>query len=110
MSYTELIVDQGATFDYRINLKNPDGSGMNVANNVFSGQVRKSYYSRKQTANLVINVVDASNGNVNIYLSAANTANIAAGRYVYDVKMVTPANVVTRISEGILTVTPQVTK
>lgn len=110
MPYAELTIDQGATFESNLDLVNDDGSVINVTNYVFSGQIRKSYYSTSTTANLILNIVDAANGNVNIYLSAATTANIKAGRYVYDVKMKDTTNTVTRIVEGIITVTPQVTK
>jgi hypothetical protein len=110
MPYAELIVDQGATYESELDLVNDDGATINVAGYVFTGQIRKSYYSVKPTANLTISVTDAANGNVLISLNAATTANIKAGRYVYDVKMKDTANVVTRIVEGIITITPQVTK
>jgi len=110
MPYAELIVDQGATYESELDLVNDDGNTINVAGYVFTGQIRKSYYSVKPAANLTISVTDAANGNVLISLNAATTANIKAGRYVYDVKMTDTANVVTRIVEGIITITPQVTK
>ena len=110
MPYTELTINQGATFESDLDLVGDDGSAINVANYVFTGQLRKSYYSLNPTANLTLNIVNAANGNVNIYLSAATTANIKAGRYVYDIKMTDTSNTVTRIVEGVVTVTPQVTK
>jgi uncharacterized protein YbcV (DUF1398 family) len=110
MPYTELTINQGATFESDLDLVDDDGSAINVANYVFSGQIRKSYYSLNPTANLTLNIVNAASGNVNIYLSAATTSNIKAGRYVYDVKMTDATNTVTRIVEGVITVTPQVTK
>jgi uncharacterized protein YbcV (DUF1398 family) len=110
MPYAELVVDQGSTFETTLDLVSDDGSVINVAGYVFSGQIRKSYYSTSPTANLTITVVNAANGNVNITMNSATTANIKAGRYVYDVKMKDNANTVTRIVEGIITVTPQVTR
>jgi len=110
MPYAELTVDQGATFETNLDLVADDGTAINVTNYVFSGQIRKSYYSANATANLTITVVSAANGNVNVSLNAATTANIKAGRYLYDVKMTDTANTVTRIVEGIITITPQVTK
>ena len=110
MPYAELVVDQGATYQTELDLVNDDGTAINVANYTFSGQIRKSYYSSSSTANLTISIVDAANGNVNIVLTAATTANIKAGRYVYDVKMVDTSNTTTRVLEGIITITPQVTK
>jgi hypothetical protein len=43
-------------------------------------------------------------------LNAATTANIKAGRYLFDVKQVDNVNTTTRLIEGIITVNPQVTK
>ena len=43
-------------------------------------------------------------------LDAANTNNIKAGRYLFDVETVDLSNTVTRILEGIITVTPSITK
>lgn len=110
MPYAELTVDQGATYETTLDLINDDGTAINVAGYVFSGQIRKSYYSSNSTANLTITVINAANGNVNLSLNAATTSNIKAGRYLYDVKMTDTANTVTRIVEGIITITPQVTK
>lgn len=110
MPYAELTVDQGATFESTLDLTNDDGSAINVAGYVFSGQIRKSYYSVNPTANLTITVSSAANGNLVISLNSATTTNIKAGRYLYDVKMTSPSSTVTRIVEGIITITPQVTK
>jgi hypothetical protein len=110
MPYAELTIDQGTTFESFLDLVADDGTAINVAGYVFSGEIRKSYYSSNSTANLIITISNAANGNVLITLDAANTANITPGRYLYDVKMIDTANTVTRIVEGIITVTPQVTR
>lgn len=110
MPYAELTLDQGTTFESTLDLVDDTGVAINVAGYLFSGQIRKSYYSSNPTANLTITVSNEANGNVLISLNAATTSNIAAGRYLYDVKMTDTQNTVTRIVEGIITVTPQVTK
>ena len=111
MGYAELALDQGSTFLATIKLTNDDGSVMNVANCSFSSQMRKSYYSTNPTANINIIITDGANGNITLTLDAANTANIRSGRYLYDIKMTdTGGNTTIRIIEGIMTVTPQVTK
>jgi len=109
--YAELTIDQGATFEETIDLENDDGTPVNLANTSFNAQIRKSYYSTNITANIVVTIISPNtNGQVQLSLSAANTANIKAGRYLYDLKMINSANVVTRVVEGIATVTPQITK
>jgi hypothetical protein len=110
MPYAEITIDQGATFETTIDLIADDGASINVAGYSFQGQIRKSYYSGSAAADFIIQTVNAETGNVKIHLSPETTSTIQPGRYVYDVKMTDTANVVTRIVEGIVTVTPQVTK
>lgn len=108
--YAELTINQGATFEETIDLENDDGTPINLANTSFSAQIRKSYYSTNATANITVDIVTpAANGQIRLSITAANTANIKAGRYLYDLKMVNAANTTTRVVEGIVTVTPQVT-
>ncbi len=109
--YAELTIDQGATFTSTINLTNDDNSAMNLANSIFTCQIRKSYYSSNVTANVTATVEDAANGLIRLSIDAANTSTIKPGRYLYDLKMVdTQANTYVRVIEGIVTVTPQVTR
>lgn len=108
--YAELTIDQGANLVSVITLENDDSSAMNLANSTFSSQIRKSYYSTNPTANINVAVFGAnSNGQIRLTLSADETANINPGRYLYDIQM-TANNVTTRILEGIVTVTPRVTR
>jgi hypothetical protein len=55
-------------------------------------------------------VTGTANGEITISITAANTANITAGRYVYDLIIRDNANTVTRVIEGIATVLPSVTR
>jgi len=110
MVYIDLFVDQGTNFQTNMDLKNDDGTPMSVAGYTFTGQLRKSYYSTNPTANLVISILDGPNGNLSITMNSAVTANINPGRYVYDIKMMDTSDVTIRIMEGVITVTPQVTR
>jgi hypothetical protein len=51
-----------------------------------------------------------SAGEITLSLTANQTGNIVAGRYVYDVELTDAANSITRIVEGIVTINPQVTR
>jgi hypothetical protein len=72
-------------------------------------QLRKSYYSSTAN-NFTVSITNAAAGELTISLSAANTANLTPGRYVYDLLITSPANVKTRVIEGIATVLPSVTR
>lgn len=109
-SFLELSCDQGTDFTVNLDLTNDDGSTINVTNYTFSSSIRKSYYSSNVTANLTVTVANAANGNVVLSMNSATTANIRAGRYLYDIKMVRADSTKSRVVEGIITVFPQITQ
>jgi uncharacterized protein YfdQ (DUF2303 family) len=108
--YAELTIDQGASFSTVLTLTNDDNSAINLTSRTFVSQIRKSYYSVNPTANISVVVENAANGVVRMSIDAANTANIKPGRYLYDLKMTDEANTTIRIVEGIVTITPQVSR
>ena len=61
-------------------------------------------------ANLFVTAVPepATAGQINFTLSATQTGALEEGRYVYDVE-VTKDGIVTRVVEGLVTISPQVT-
>lgn len=107
--FVEIQIEAGATFSTEITVSNPDGTAKNLANYTARSQLRKSYYSTTAT-DFTVNITDSANGTISMGLSAANTANIRAGRYVYDVEIQNSQGTVTRIFEGIATVLPNVTR
>lgn len=110
-TYIELSMDQGATFSTTITLTNDTtNEALNLSGYLIQSQMRYSYYAANASATLNCTIANASTGLVSIGLDAANTANIKPSRYVFDVKTTSPANVVNRVLEGIITVYPQVTK
>lgn len=110
-AYVELYMDQNATFSNIINISDDiTNANVNVAGYTVTSQLRRSYYSQNAAANLVCAITNPATGEITMSLDAANTANIPAGRYLFDVKIKDTSNVVSRILEGIITVTPAVTK
>jgi len=104
-----LVVDQGATFQTTINLTDDNGDLVDLTGYQGASQVRKHYTSSSASANISVTLGDA-NGTITLSMSANATANLIAGRYVYDVELTDPSNTVSRVIEGIITVTPQVTR
>jgi len=102
-----LVIDQGASFETTINVTDDDDEPVNLAGYTGAAQLRKHYTSLTSTAFTV--AVNGAAGEVTLSMTANTTANIAAGRYVYDCE-ITNGSVVTRIIEGLVTVTPQVTR
>jgi hypothetical protein len=102
-----LTIDQGSSFSTSIALTDNDGVALNLTGYTGAAQLRKHYTS--STAVTFTVTIDALNGEVGLSLTSTQTAAIAAGRYVYDVEL-TIGSLVSRVIEGIVTVTPEVTK
>ena len=110
-AYVELYMDQGATFNNVINLTDDTtNANVNISGYTVRSQMRRSYYSQNSTANLVCVISNAANGEITMRLAAANTSNIKAGRYLFDLETVDTIGNVTRVLEGIITVTPEITR
>ena len=103
-----LVVDQGATFETVQTLTQDNGDLIDLTGYSGTAQLRKHYTSSNSTSFTV--TLGGANGTVTLGMSANTTANIVAGRYVYDVELVDSGNIATRLIEGIVTVTPQVTR
>ncbi len=101
-----LVIDQGSTFASSIDILDENDEPVNLTSYSARGQIRKHYSS----TNSVSFTTTLSNGSLVISLTANQTAGMVSGRYVYDLELVDPANTVLRILEGIVTVTPEVTR
>lgn len=108
-AFSELTVEQGATFSTTVNVEDVNGNAINLYSYTAQSQMRKSYYS-SSSSNISASVTGTSNGEITLSITAANTALLVPGRYVYDLIITSPANVVTRVVEGIVTVLPSVTR
>ena len=110
-AYVELIMDQGATFNNIINLSDDiNNEAVNVSGFTVRSQMRRSYYSANATANITCTITNATQGEITMNLNANTTANIKAGRYLFDLEIVDTLGSVSRVLEGIITVTPGITK
>jgi hypothetical protein len=103
-----LQIDQGADFSTEIDVLDDNGDIVNLTGYSGAAQMRKHYTSSTATNfNVAIN---ASGGTVTLSMNAATSANVTPGRYVYDCELTSAGNTVSRLVEGIVTVTPQVTR
>lgn len=108
-AFSEIVIEQGATFNTTINVEDTAGAAINLYGYTANSMMRKSYYSSSATV-ITSTVTGTANGEITLGVSAANTASLAPGRYVYDVIITSPTSVVTRVVEGIVTVLPSVTR
>lgn len=102
-----LYIDQGTDFSTPIELAEEDGTPLDLTTYTGRAQMRKHYTSSSYNS---FTVNGNANGIITISMNAATTANIAGGRYVWDLELVSAGNVVSRIVEGIVTINPEVTR
>jgi hypothetical protein len=109
--FAELYIDQGTSFNNIINLTDDvTNAAINTSGYTITSQMRRSYYSVNASANITCTITNPANGEITMTLTAGETANIKAGRYVFDVKVNDNLNSISRVLEGIITVLPQVSK
>lgn len=106
---SNLYVDQGSDFSAIVTLKNQDGTTINLTNYTCASQFRKSYQS-SSAVNFTVSIHDATAGKIKLQLSAASTSAIQAGRYLYDVEITSPSGEKKRALEGIVVLTPEITR
>lgn len=103
-----LVIDQGATFSTDLSLKDENGDPLNLSGYTANSQIRKWYTSTSPAASFEASI-NTDSGSIILSLTSDQTSNLVAGRYVYDVE-ITDGSSISRIVEGIVTVTPQVTR
>ena len=103
-----LTIDQGATFNTVITLTDNDGNPINLTGYSGASQMRKHYTS--STAYSFNVSLGGELGTITLSMSANTTANIASGRYLYDVELTDTSSLVSRVFEGIVTVNPNITR
>ncbi len=107
-AFTELTIEQGATFIEKVSVLDVYNNPVNLTGYTASSMMRKSYYSSTYYV-IDANVTGTSNGEITLTISSSNTALLTPGRYVYDL-IINGANTVNRVVEGIATVLPSVTR
>lgn len=120
----DITLEQGATFDLPLRYRTPAGVAVNLTGYSAKMQVREApasalfvEFNSSLTANGFIwltgsaeNREDGANGNLRIFMTAANSAALPrfAGRY--DLELRDSAGYVTRLLEGQFRVEPEITR
>lgn len=99
--------DQGANVEFQILVQNSSSLPLDLTGYTASASFRKHYESINSHSFVCI---AHANGLVSMTMNSATSANIAGGKYVYDVFIHSSSGEDTKIQEGILTVYPSVTR
>jgi len=102
-------IEQGATFSRLLTLKEND-SVMNLSGYSAASQMRLSHDTSTVAGTISATVTNASAGQITLSMTATATGNMEEGMYVYDIEITAGSGAVTRILQGKVTLTPQVTR
>lgn len=103
-----ITIDQGTSFATTIDVTDEEGNIVDLTGFTGAAQMRKHYTSG--TAFTFNVAITAATGEVTLSFSANSTSNMSPGRYVYDCELTDSGGLVSRLVEGIVTVTPGVTR
>ena len=103
-------LEQGATFSREITVQD-SGSPMNLTGHTPRMQMRSTHDSSTIALTFTAAIANpATNGKINLGATATATAAVEEGIYVYDLEIESGSSGVTRLLEGQVTVTPEVTR
>jgi len=108
-AYQNLLLEQGTTFLVSIVLDDIYGDNYNLTNFLATSQMRKSYYSSNGMVTFSTSI-DVPTATISLSLPANTTSNLIPGRYVYDTKITDNSGNVVRVLEGIIDVSPSVSR
>lgn len=113
-------LDQGATFSRTFEVTNSDGTAFDLTGYTFQAQLRKKPLDTGTPVATFTCALGSPTNLVSITLTnlitdaipvAANAKDpTATARFYYDLEITSPGGVVTRLVEGYIDVSPQVTK
>jgi len=109
-----LEMTQGSDFEHTIELRDPDGSIKSLVGYTAEMQIRPTVDSpivimELSTANSRLQI-NGSAGTVTIHLSAVETGSFTFDTAVYDIEITSPTSEVTRILQGTIVLSLNITK
>jgi hypothetical protein len=103
-----LQIGQGTDYATTVTITDDSDDPINLEGYTGAAQIRK-YYTSSAAYDFDV-LVTANTGEVTLEMSSNVSSTIEAGRYVYDVYLTDQNGKDSRIMEGIVTITPSVTR
>tara|TARA_R110000744_G_scaffold191055_1_gene310316 strand:- start:842 stop:1180 length:339 start_codon:yes stop_codon:yes gene_type:complete len=105
-----LTIDQGSDFAIDLVVKDDDVV-KNLTGYLARAQMRTTKGASTVAATFTCTIIDATGGALKMELTNAVSSSISAGKYYYDLELYTSGNVVvSRLMQGTVILTPEVTR
>lgn len=102
-----IVMDQGTTFNTTYSFTDDNDEPIDFTTFTANSQMRKSYTSNTAYA---FSISLGNNGVITLTMNSATTSTITAGRYMYDLEVQDTNGTRSRLVEGMVTVTPEITR
>jgi deoxyribose-phosphate aldolase len=106
---TNLYIDQGTDFLKTETVGDGSGTLADLEGYVVKSQMRK-YYGSSSGYTFTGGIFSMEDSMIYISMDKDQTRDIPAGRYLYDIEITSPDGERIRVLEGVVTVTPEITK
>lgn len=106
---SNIVIDQGSDLSLVVQVTTVAGTIFNLTNYTANCKLSK-HWSSSNSYSLTATVTDAPDGEITLSANNTTTSTIPAGRYMYDVEVTSNTGIKTRVLEGIMTITPEITK
>tara|TARA_R110000868_G_scaffold19150_4_gene82786 strand:+ start:5585 stop:5935 length:351 start_codon:yes stop_codon:yes gene_type:complete len=110
----DITIEQGATFQLNLVWKDPNGTAINLTGYTARMQVREKVTSTTALISLTTEnggiTLGGAAGTIAVVAAATATDDITVKRGVYDLELISSGGIVTRLIEGCVTISPEVTR
>jgi hypothetical protein len=107
------IIDQGADWYLTVTYENPNGTPINITSYTAALQIRSLPSDPTTVLSLSTGsgiTITGATGTVAVHATATQTRAIDEGTYYYDLEITAPTGVVTRLVQGQVVVSAEVTR
>jgi hypothetical protein len=105
---SNIVIEQGTDFSLEVNVGQANGAAFDLTNYTAAAKLKK-HWSSSISYPITALVSDAIGGEVTISANNTVSGNIVPSRYYYSIEVTSNTGTVTRVVEGIATVTPGIT-
>lgn len=113
----DLVIEQGVSFGMALTIKDANDTPVNITGYTFAGAIKESAQDSSPVESFTFVLTDPGNGVVTVSLTDEETSGLPATGdvydeytgYVYDIEMTDLSGNVTRILNGEISVSPEVT-
>jgi hypothetical protein len=102
-------IEQGSTFLRTMSVIDNNNTPVDLTTYTLAGQLRRSY-SSSEFIDFDIVILNPVLGRIAVSLTGLVTATLTHSKYVFDVNATNADDVILRIMEGLITVSPNVTR